>query len=277
MLAPADRRRRARVRGADTAGGPMTALAEPVHPPVRTGAPVLSVKDLVVRYGPVTAVDGVSFDIAPGETLGVVGESGCGKSTLARAVLALQPAAAGSVGFGGTELTTLDAPARRRIARAAGRVPGPARVAGPAHAHRRHGHRGAAHPRARRPSRARDRAKELLGEVGLDAALARRRPGQLSGGQLQRIAIARALATRPRMVVLDEPVSALDVSVQAQVVNLLQDLQDKHRIGYLFIAHTSRSSGTSATGWPSCTWARSSSTRRRTTCSPSPSTRTRRR
>ncbi|MFD5112870.1 ABC transporter ATP-binding protein [Streptomyces sp. NPDC058391] len=206
-------------------------------------APVLTLENLTVRYaGPsdteITAVDGVSLKIWPGETVGLVGESGCGKSTLARAVLRLQPAAEGRVVFEGQDLGGIDAADLRRLRRRLQVVfQDPRASLDPkmrlgdliTESLKLHG---LADRRERRAV-----AVELLGEVGLDPALAARRPAQLSGGQQQRIALARALASKPRLVVLDEPVSALDVSVQAQVINLLQSLQENHGIAYLFIAH----------------------------------------
>jgi oligopeptide/dipeptide ABC transporter ATP-binding protein len=206
-------------------------------------APVLRVEDLTVRYpGPahteITVVDGVSLDIHRGETLGLVGESGCGKSTLAKAILQLVPVGGGRVVFDGHDLGSLSAPQLRRLRSRLQVV-----FQDP---------RGSLDPRMRvdglitevlklhrladRRVR-RQRAAELLAEVGLDPSLADRRPGHLSGGQQQRVALARAIAAKPDLVVLDEPVSALDVSVQAQVINLLQELQENHHVAYLFIAH----------------------------------------
>ncbi|MEE2037479.1 dipeptide/oligopeptide/nickel ABC transporter ATP-binding protein [Nocardiopsis sp. CT-R113] len=207
--------------------------------------PLLAVRDLVVRYpggtrrsAPVTAVDGVSFDIRAGETLALVGESGCGKSSTASAVIGLRRPDAGSVRFEGSELTTMDA-ARLRSLRPAlqpvfqdpyGSLSPRLRVrdavAEPLRIHGRW-------DRATGPGR----VAALLETVGLDASHADRLPHELSGGQCQRVGIARALACEPRLLVLDEPVSALDPSVRAGVLNLLTGLQDDLGLGYLFISH----------------------------------------
>ncbi|WP_431911836.1 ABC transporter ATP-binding protein [Micromonospora carbonacea] len=205
--------------------------------------PVLKVNDLVVRHRAhdgteLTAVDGVDLEVRTGETLGLVGESGCGKSSLASSILRLIPAAEGSVSFDGTELVGRSPRQMRDIRRHLQVVfQDPRSSLDPrmrlgdivTEALRLHGMN---NRRERRQI-----AQERLAEVGIDPALAHRRPAQLSGGQQQRVALARALVTRPRLVVLDEPVSALDVSVQAQVINLLQDMQEAHGTAYLFIAH----------------------------------------
>ncbi|MEU5318250.1 dipeptide/oligopeptide/nickel ABC transporter ATP-binding protein [Streptomyces sp. NPDC021056] len=200
--------------------------------------PLLDVRALVVRHGEVTAVDRVGFALEAGETLALNGPSGCGKSSTALAVLQLRRPASGEVRFEGRELTTLTErelrPLRPRMQpvfqdpygslsprhrirdavaeplKVQGRwtaASGPARVAG------------------------------LLDRVGLDPSYGDRYPHELSGGQCQRAGIARALASEPRLLVLDEPVSALDPSVRAGVLNLLADLQDELGLGYLFICH----------------------------------------
>ena len=211
---------------------------------------LLSVKNLVkhfpVRGGVfgrqveyVHAVDGVSFDLAAGETLGLVGESGCGKSTTGRCILRLIEPTAGEVWFNGVNVTALDKRELRRLCRdmqiifqdpfaslnprmSVGSIIGEALVI---------------HKLAKTPREYEDKVAELLEAVGLSPAHMRRYPHEFSGGQRQRIGIARALAVSPRLIVCDEPVSALDVSIQAQVINLLEDLQRKFSLTYLFIAH----------------------------------------
>ena len=214
------------------------------------GAPVLEVRDLrkyfpirsrgLIRrtVGAVKAVDGVSFELHAGEVLGLVGESGCGKSTTGRAILHLQPATSGSVRFAGRELTELNRsqmrPLRREIqivfqdpyASLNPRLPVFDIVAEPLIVHR-----------LARGEALRKRVDELLGLVGLNPEHANRYPHEFSGGQRQRIGIARALALEPKVLVLDEPVSALDVSIQAGVINLLEDLLQRLQLSYLFIAH----------------------------------------
>jgi len=205
-------------------------------------APLLSVRDLETRYagrgGPVTAVDGVALDIWPGETLGLVGESGCGKSTLSRTLLRLTPAHAGSAIFDGTDLLRLSERALKPWRRQVQMVfQDPYASLNPRHTvgailgavQQSHGVRDR-HERA-------VRTEQILRQVGLPADAARRYPNQFSGGQRQRIGIARALIARPRLLVLDEPVSALDVSVQAQILNLLSDLKAELGLSYLFISH----------------------------------------
>jgi oligopeptide/dipeptide ABC transporter ATP-binding protein len=208
---------------------------------VNAPVPALSVRDLTVRYSRQAptppAVDGVSFDVAPGETLGLVGESGSGKSTIGKAILGLQPATAGQVLLHGTDITRASL-RRRRVAAVDLRVVfqdpysslNPAQTIGqtliePLHVLRV--------PKGER----RRLARESLAAVGLPADTAGRYPAQFSGGQRQRIAIARALVCDPKVIVLDEPVSALDASTQAQVLNLLADLRDERQLALLFIAH----------------------------------------
>ncbi|MFE6406293.1 ATP-binding cassette domain-containing protein [Streptomyces sp. NPDC057837] len=200
--------------------------------------PLLDVRDLVVRHGPVTAVDGVSFTLDAGETLALNGPSGCGKSSTALAVLQLRRPDGGRVRFEGRELTTLPErelrPLRPRMQpvfqdpygslsprhRIRDAVAEPLKVQGRWH-----------------PDDGPARVAELLDRVGLDPAYGDRRPHELSGGQCQRAGIARALASGPRLLVLDEPVSSLDPSVRAGVLNLLTGLQDDLGLGYLFICH----------------------------------------
>ena len=187
----------------------------------------------------VHAVDGVSFDIAPGETLGLVGESGCGKSTTGRCIQRLIEPTSGEVWFEGRDVTKLDRTAFRALCRdmqiifqdpfaslnprmTVGAIIGEALTI---------------HGLAKTKADHAERVVSLLETVGLQADHMRRYPHEFSGGQRQRIGIARALAVEPKLIVCDEPVSALDVSIQAQVINLLEDLQEKFKLTYLFIAH----------------------------------------
>ncbi|MCC6355826.1 MAG: ABC transporter ATP-binding protein [Verrucomicrobiae bacterium] len=212
--------------------------------------PLIEVRDLQVHFpvlagvlrrpaGAVRAVDGVSFAIPRGITMGLVGESGSGKTTLGRAILNLLRVTGGRVRFEGRDITNLSAgearPLRRRM-QAIFQDPfnslNPrltiAQIVGEAlEIH---------FPKMRRSER-RDEVARLLGIVGLEPSHLDRYPHEFSGGQRQRIGIARALAVKPDFIVCDEPVSALDVSVQAQIINLLQDLQDEFGLTYLFIAH----------------------------------------
>jgi peptide/nickel transport system ATP-binding protein len=184
------------------------------------------------------ALDDVSFTLMPGRSLGIVGESGSGKSTLARLVMALERPSHGRVVFDGQDLNTLDAAALRR-ARAGFQMvfQDPFGSLDP----RRRVGQTVAEPLAlvgmKDAVEREARCAEALEAVGLRAGDAAKYPHEFSGGQRQRIAIARALITRPRLIVADEPVSALDVSVQAQVLNLLQDLQERYGLTYLFISH----------------------------------------
>ena len=201
------------------------------HYPVRSGV-------LRRRVGTVHAVDGVSFSLRPSETLGLVGESGCGKSTVARSVLRLIEPTSGHIAIDGIDITRLNKSELRPVRRSmqivfqdpfaslnprmrAGDIVGePLAVHGLASGEQRQA-----------------RIAELFQQVGLRPDQMRNFPHQFSGGQRQRICIARALALSPRLIVCDEPVSALDVSIQAQVINLLIDLQRRHGLSYLFIAH----------------------------------------
>ena len=212
--------------------------------------PLLRVKDLVKRFpvkggilqrtvNEVHAVSGVSFDINKGETLGLVGESGCGKSTTGRLILRLIEPTAGKVWFEGRDVTALDHQqmvALRRDMQIIFQDPFASlnprmTVAGII------GEALIIHKLAKTPREREDRVVELLETVGLNADHMRRFPHEFSGGQRQRIGIARALAVSPKLIICDEPVSALDVSIQAQVVNLLEDLQEKFGLTFLFIAH----------------------------------------
>ena len=190
------------------------------------------------RAQPLVAVDGVTFDVARGETFGVVGESGCGKSTVARCILRLIEPDAGSVTFDGIDVLNLGGGALRRLRRrmqivfqdTSGalepRMTVREIVAEPLVIHRA----GTASERIAR-------VDDMLDLVGIQPALAARKPHEFSGGQRQRIGLARALILNPDFVVLDEPISALDVSIQAQILNLLRDLQDRFALTYLFIVH----------------------------------------
>ncbi len=211
--------------------------------------PLLSVRDLKMHFpvrgglllksiGAVRAVDGVSLDIAPGETVGLVGESGCGKSTLGKAIVRLSNPTSGSIVFNGRDITTLGRHAMRPLrselqmifqdpveslnSRLSVRqiIEEPLVI----------------HSRGNSAWR-RQRVDELLERVGLPKSAAERYPFEFSGGQRQRIGIARAIALEPKLIICDEPVSALDVSVQSQVLNLLLELQQEMGLSYLFIAH----------------------------------------
>ena len=187
----------------------------------------------------VKAVDEVSFEIAPGETVGLVGESGCGKSTLGRAIIRLITATSGEILFNGENLLTLSRTELRNRRRQFQMIfQDPFSTLNPRMTVRQIiGEALDIHNLAAEKDKRGSRLAELLEQVGLDGAHAERYPHEFSGGQRQRIGIARALAVEPRLIVCDEPVSALDVSVQAQVVNLLQELQSRLGLAYLFIAH----------------------------------------
>jgi oligopeptide transport system ATP-binding protein len=214
------------------------------------GESLLKVNDLVMHFpltrgiifqrkvGAVQAVDGVSFEVKRGETLGLVGESGCGKSTTGRAILQLYKPTSGEVIFQGKDLTKLDGGSMRRMRRHLQmifqdpyaslnpRMTVGSIVSEPMQIHK-------LVPKNERTRR----VQELLETVGLNPYFANRYPHEFSGGQRQRIGIARALAANPDFIVADEPVSALDVSIQAQIVNLLEDLQERFALTFLFIAH----------------------------------------
>ncbi|MCB9419259.1 MAG: ATP-binding cassette domain-containing protein [Ardenticatenaceae bacterium] len=190
--------------------------------------------------GVVKAVDGISFDIQRGETLGMVGESGCGKSTAGRAILHLHKPTGGQVFFEGNDLTQMNAEALRALRPKMQMIfQDPYATLNPRHSVKKivgepliiHGLMKKGSPQLK------ERVAELLELVGMDPAYMRRFPHEFSGGQRQRIGIARALSLNPDFIVCDEPISALDVSIQAQVVNLMQDLQEKLGVAYLFIAH----------------------------------------
>ena len=186
----------------------------------------------------VKAVNDVSFAIARGETLGVVGESGCGKTTMGRSILRLIEPTAGSVIFDGVDVATLHRSALRKMRRRMQVVfQDPFSSLNPRMTVGAAVKEGIIIHRLAEGSEADRRVKVLFEEVGLDPAYAARYPHEFSGGQRQRIGVARALSVEPEMIVCDEPVSALDVSVQAQVINLLQDLQRDRGLTYLFIAH----------------------------------------
>ncbi|MEK7270709.1 MAG: dipeptide ABC transporter ATP-binding protein [Planctomycetota bacterium] len=217
-----------------------------------SGEPLLSVRGLkkhfLVRRGflgassaRLRAVDGVSLSVREGETLGLVGESGCGKTTLGRAILRLLPPTAGTVRFRGRDLSELSGSELRAVRRRMQIVfqdpygsLDPRMTAGSIVAE------GLAIHRIGSRSERRARADALLERVGIPASHAGRHPHEFSGGQRQRIGIARALALDPEFIVCDEPVSALDVSIQAQILNLLADLQSERRLAYLFISHDLR-------------------------------------
>ncbi len=213
--------------------------------------PILQVEDLVKHFpvqigvvlrrtvGHIRAVDGVSFDLRRGETLGVVGESGCGKSTLAQVLMRLEPPTAGRVRFRGEDIFAKRGRALRALRRSVQMVLqdpytslNPRMTVGDIV-----GEPFEIHPEVAPAGARRRKVQDLLDVVGLNPEHINRYPHQFSGGQRQRIGIARALALRPEVIICDEPVSALDVSIQAQVLNLLGDLQREFGLSYIFIAH----------------------------------------
>ncbi|MGC0312635.1 ABC transporter ATP-binding protein [Kitasatospora acidiphila] len=219
--------------------------------PVTEGEPILEVRNLVKHFpltqgvifkkqvGAVKAVDGVSFDLIKGETLGIVGESGCGKSTLAKVLMNLEPATSGSVRYKGEEISRLTGAALKAVRRNIQMVfqdpytsLNPRMTVGDIIGEPFEIHTEVAPKGDRRKA-----VQDLLDVVGLNPEYINRYPHQFSGGQRQRIGIARGLALKPEVIICDEPVSALDVSVQAQVINLLEQLQGEFNLSYMFIAH----------------------------------------
>lgn len=204
---------------------------------------VVEITDLAVHFGRasrfrsgkvVKAVDGVSLELKRGQTLGLVGESGCGKSTLIRSLFGLTPINRGSIRVFGTEVTDLGRAERKKLGTQMQMVfQDPYSALDP---------RMTVHEIVAEPLRIAGRydakaVAELLDRVGVSAEMAERKPSEFSGGQRQRVGIARALALRPEVLVLDEPVSALDVSIQAQILNLLAELQEELQLAYLFVSH----------------------------------------
>lgn len=199
--------------------------------------PLLEMKRLTVEFSAVPAVDDVSLAVHAGETLGIVGESGCGKTTLIKCAAKLLDATSGAVSFEGADITHASRRGLREVRRRMQLVFQDSEASlNP----RRRVQQILATPLLLRGVARGELAREtssLLAEVGLAPEHARRFPHELSGGQRQRVGIARALALQPRLLLLDEPVSALDVSVRAQIVNLLADLRERHRLSCVFVAH----------------------------------------
>jgi oligopeptide/dipeptide ABC transporter ATP-binding protein len=233
-----------------SAGMPSPGEKPAKHGPDYSAPPILQVRDLQKYFpikkgaifqkvvGNVKAVDGISFDVWPGETVGIVGESGCGKSTFGRAILQLHKPTAGSVTFEGRELVGLSSDQMRPIRREMQivfqdpyaslnpRMTVGAIIAEPLVIHK-----------LGSKEQMKARVRELMDIVGINPKFVNRYPHEFSGGQRQRIGIARALALQPKLIICDEPVSALDVSIQAQVLNLLEDLQQDFGLTFIFIAH----------------------------------------
>jgi oligopeptide transport system ATP-binding protein len=230
-------------------GGPVGAAAPATDAAIPAAAPLLEVRDLVKHFpirkglfgrttGQVRAVDGVSFTLARGEVLGLVGESGCGKTTTGRAILRLIEPTSGSVRFAGREILGLPRREMRALRRRMQIIfQDPYSSLNPRHTVGSIVGEALAIHHLAKGREAKERVAELLRLVGLAPEHARRYPHEFSGGQRQRIGVARALAVDPQLIVADEPVSALDVSIQAQVLNLLQDLRERLSLTYLFIAH----------------------------------------
>ena len=228
-----------------TTGTPADGLARRI-------APLLEVIDLKKHFpvrrgviqrqtGSVRAVDGVSFRLRRGETLGLVGESGCGKTTVARSILRLTKPTSGRVVFDGVDLTAASSTELRALR------PRMQMIFQDTHSSlnpRLSVGRSVAEPLLEHTSmtlgQRRDRVAELMSTVGLDPKLAGRLPHEFSGGQRQRVGIARALALKPELIICDEPISSLDISIQAQIVNLLADIQEEFGLTYLFISHDLR-------------------------------------
>ncbi len=204
---------------------------------------LLKVEDLVVefpvgRHQVVHAVSGVSFDVAEGETLGVVGESGCGKSTVARSIIRLNPVKSGHVWYRGHDLVALDGEDLRRVRPDLQMIfQDPIASLNPRRRVRDIISEGLAIWGDEHGAWSQARIEELMEAVGIDPRFGERRPHQFSGGQCQRIGIARALALDPKVMICDEPVSALDVSVQAQILNLLEDMKVRYGLTLMFISH----------------------------------------